>query len=248
MFLVAIPELKGSIDAALVPLAADLGTTPYELRLLLNGGFPAVVLATVDDEKARAAAAAVVRHGQTSLLLDRSSVVSSNAMTALGRFKLTATGVIADERSSEELPFVDIGALIRAMHRGTTTKTEEVKERKLRPVMALATGGMVMSKKVTREITRQVEHRDQVLYLFRRSGAPPFILRERGALYTGLGADLGPTAFANFQTTIRVLRERAPSATYDERLMNARPIRGVADGSDASDLLAYLIAAHALRA
>jgi hypothetical protein len=247
MFLVAIAELRGGIDGTLKELAAELGTAPYDLRLVLNAGFPAVVLATVEEARARAGSAAVARHGHVPVSLDRRSVVASANMTELVRFKLTKSAVVADERAPAELPFADIGALVRAMHRGTTTTTEQVKERKLQPVMAVATGGLVMSKKVTREVTRTEEHRAQVLYLFRRSGAPPFILRERGALYKGLGPDLGPTAFENFQTTIRKLRELAPAAAYDERLMNARPIRGVADGSDAADLLAYLIAAHAMR-
>ena len=247
MFLVAIAELRGGVDATLKALAADLGTTPYELRLVLNAGFPAVVLATVDAAKARAAREAVERHGHVPVALDRRHVVSSGDMTELVRFVLKPASLVADERAEAELPYADIGALVRAQHRGTTTTTEQVKERKLRPVMAIATGGLVMSKKTTREVTRTEEHREQVLYVFRRSGEAPWILRERGALYGGLGPDLGPTAFENFQTTIKKLRERAPSAAYDERLVSARAIRGVADGVEATDLLAYLIAAHAMR-
>lgn len=246
MYVVAIAELQGSIDGALKELAAELGTTPYDLRLVVNGGLPAVVLATVDAEKARSARAAIARHRHVPALLDRRTIVPSGNMTELVRFAFRPDAVVADDRASDELPYADIGALVRAMHRGTTTTTEQVKERKLRPVMAIATGGMVMSKKTTREVTRHEEHREQVLYLFRRSGEAPFILRERGAIYSGLGADTGPTAFENFQTTIRRLRERAPTAAYDERLMTARTVRGIADGSDAADLLAYLIAAHAM--
>jgi hypothetical protein len=248
VYVVAIAQLNGSIDASLKELAAELGTTPYELRLVVNGGLPAVVLATVDAEKARAARAAVARHGHAPTLLDRRTLVPSANMTELTRFAFRPAGVVADERTADELPYADLGALVRATHRGTTTTTEQVKERKLRPVMAIATGGMVMSKKTTREVTRHEEHREQVLYLFRRSGEAPWILRERGALYTGLGGETAPTAFENFQTTIRRLRERAPGAAYDERLMTARTVRGVADGSDAADLLAYLIAAHAMGA
>jgi hypothetical protein len=247
VFVVAIAELRGAIDATLKELAADLGTTPYELRLIVNGGVPAVVLVTADAEKAELARAAIARHKHVPVSVDSRTVVASGDMTELVRFVLGSNGVVADERSGVELPFADIGALVRALHRGTTTTTEQVKERKLRPVMAIATGGMVMSKKTTREVTRHEEHREQVLYVFRRSGEAPWILRERGALYGGLGADTGPTAFENFQTTIRKLRERAPSAAYDERLMTARTIRGVAQGSEATDLLAYLIALHAMK-
>lgn len=247
MYLVAIAELRGAIDATLKELAAELGTTPYELRLVVNGGTPAVVLTTVDADKARAAAAAIARHKHVSTLLDSRTVVASADMTELVRFAFRPSALVADERAEAELPYADIGALVRASHRETQTTTEQVKERKLRPVMAIATGGLVMSKKTTREVTRHEEHREQVLYIFRRSGDAPWILRERGALYGGLGPDTAPAAFTNFQTTIQRLRDRAPSAAYDERLMTPRTLRGVAPGSDATDLLAYLIAQHAMR-
>src|SRR5581483_4421961 len=123
MFLVAIAELRGDIGGALKELSAELGTTPYDLRLVLNAGFPAVVLATVDGARAGAASAAVARHGHIPVLLDRRSVVASADMTELVRFKLTKSSVVADERAPAELPFADIGALVRALHRGTTTTT-----------------------------------------------------------------------------------------------------------------------------
>jgi hypothetical protein len=246
VYVVAIVELRGGIEPTLKDLAAELGTTAYELRLVVNGGLPAVVLATVDEAKARAARDSIARHGHRAFVLDRRSIVTSSEMTELVRFVLTQTGVVADERAAAELPYPDIGALVRTVHRATTTTTEQVKERKLRPVMAIATGGLVTSKKTTREVTRHEEQREQVLYLFRRSGEAPWILREHGAIYSGLGSDVAPAAFENFRTTIRLLRERAPSAAYDERLTTARTVRGVADGSDATDLLAYLIAKHAM--
>jgi hypothetical protein len=247
MFLVAIAELRGSLDDAVCPLAADLNTTPYELRLLLNAGFPAVVLSTVDAALARSAVKAIEARGHLALSCDRRSLTMSRGMTAPSSFTFTATALTSDESRSEELPFDDLGAILRATQRETTETKEEIKERKLRPVMAVATGGLVMSKNTTREVVKRAETREQVLYLFRRSGAPPWLLRERGTRYGGLGKDLGPTSFANFQTTIRKLRERVPGAAYDERLMNGRPIRGVTDGADATDLLAHLLAGYLMR-
>jgi hypothetical protein len=244
MHLVAIGQLRGPIDTAVAPLAGDLGTTPYELRLLLNAGFPAVVLATVDESFARAAFAAVLRHGHAALLCDRREVVPSARMPRLRDFELAKDGLVARAGSSERLRYDDIAVLLRAAHRTTTETTQEVKERKLRPVMAIATAGLIRSKTTTREVVTRTEQREQVLYLFRRSGESPWLLRERSTHYGGLGADLRPTSLENFSTTIRRLRERAPGAAYDERLLTSRPIRGVADGIDATDILAHLLAAH----
>jgi hypothetical protein len=248
MFLVAIAELGGSVDAAIGPLAPELNTTAYELRLLLNAGFPAVVLATVDEARAAAAKASIARLGHVAVSCDRGALVKSRDMTALVGFAFTPSGLIADERDGEELPFDDIGALLRGSQRSTTETTEEIKERKLRPVMAVATGGLIMSKKTTREVTHVTEEREQVLYLFRRSGAAPWILRERQARYGGLGKELGPASSGNFMTLLKRLRAAAPHAPYDERLMSGRPIRGVAEGGEATDLLAYLLAAYLMTA
>jgi hypothetical protein len=244
VYVVAIIEWRGPavLDSGNAgPLAAELETTLYELKLTLSAGFPAVVLATVDESRAASAMATLARHGHLAAMRNRATLVASGAMTALRDFQL-GEEVLASSAGGELMPYSDVLALLRATHRTTTTSVEEVKERKLRPGMAIATGGLILSKKTTREVITKTEAREQVLYIFSGSGAPPWILRERTARYTGLGADLRPTSLENFATTIRRLRELAPQAYYDERLMGGRPIRGVAEGIEATDILAYLLA------
>jgi hypothetical protein len=247
MQLVAIAELTGAIEAAAGPLAAAIGTTAYELKLVLNAGLPAVLLATVDPARAASVVAAIRRAGHLAVVCDRAECTPSTRMTSLRDFRLDGDGLRASADSPARLPYQRIGAMLRATHRRTIETTEKVEERKFRPGMAVLTGGLVLSKKTSREVTTQAHERDQVLYVFRTDGEPPWILRERQAHYGGLGKDLRPTSLENFQTTIRQLRERSPGAAYDERLMTGRPIRGVADGSDATDLLAHLLAAHLCR-
>jgi hypothetical protein len=257
VFIVAILELKGPADR-LATLATELGTTLYELKLTLGAGFPAVVLATTDPNLAENALKALEAHGHEAELCDRRTIVASDAMTSLRDFQLEPDGLVPDAlggpkaapshaTDGERLPYDDILALLRASHRTTTTRTEDVKERKFRPGMAIVTGGLILSKTTTREVTTRSEIRQQVLYLFRRSGGAPMILRERAARYVGLGADLRPTSLENFATTVNLLRLRAPSAFYDERLMSGRPIRGVAEGIPATDILAHLLATHAAK-
>ena len=248
MYLVAVAALNGKPDAAqLSSLAEELGTTAYDLRLVLNAGLPAVVSMSGDEAVARAAQAAITRRGHAAVLYDRAAVLPSAKMTALRQFELTETELIADRASGEAMPLADLSVIVRALHRSSQHSVEQVKERKLRPVMAVATGGLVLSKTVTKEVATTTSTRDQVAYLFRRGSPHPFILRERGANYRTLGARMTHSSFENFTTTIARLRELAPHAAYDERLMNSRPIRGIGDGSDAIDILAYLIAEHAGR-
>jgi hypothetical protein len=244
MYLVAIGALKGQIEDTLHPLAADLGTTPYELRLLLNAGLPAVVLATVDESLARAASAAISRHGHAPVFFDRRTLVPSARMTLLREPQFLPDELAASPNAAEPLPYADIAVLLKATHRTTSETTQSVKERKLRPVMAIATGGLVISKTVTRSVSSSSVQNEAVLYLFRHDSRSPWLLRERHAHYGGLGTALRPTSLENFAAVIRRLRELAPSALYDERLSNARPMRGVAEGIEATDLFAHLLALH----
>jgi hypothetical protein len=247
MHVVALSELAGAMDAALGPIAGCVGATAYDLRLVLNAGLPAVVLVTDDAARAARAVADIERLGHRAVSCSRAEVVPSASMTSIRVVDLGREGIARAEAQPERLPYDDVLCLLRATHSTTTESVSQVTERKLRPGMALATGGLVMSKKTKREVRSSHEQRQQVLYLFRRSGEPPWILREREINYAGLGGALAPSAAMNFTTVIQRLRERCPAAAYDETLVRSRPIRGIPPGIEAVDVQAHLIAAHVAR-
>jgi hypothetical protein len=245
-YLVAVVTLAAPAEKAAIELAPDLGVTAYDLKLVLAGGLPAVALATPDEARARTVARAVAARGHGVVVFDRRSVTSSAQMVPLRDFRFESAptaGMRPSVGAAEFLPFGDVTALVRATHRVVTTTTEEIKERKLRPGLALATGGMVMTKTTTREVTSKSEAREEVLYLFPKGERPPWILRETAGRYAGLGSDAARTTRENFARTVEKLREHSPHAVYDERLVAARTVRGVADGVDAVDLLAHVLRA-----
>jgi hypothetical protein len=242
MYAVAIAQLSGNA-APLGELASALGTTLYELKLVLNAGLPAVVALTVDPTAAASAVAAIERHGHRSVRCDRRSLVPSSGMTPIADVRFDADRLRAGTAEDSGLPYSDILALLRATLRSRETSTREEKERKFLPGMALASGGLILSKTTKRQVVTHTDTREQVLYVFRRSGQTPWILREQTARYAGLGADLAPTSLENFRTTVQRLRVSAPSALYDERLLSPRPVRGIPDATAATDLLAHLIVA-----
>lgn len=245
MYLVAIAELgKNPVGPELGSLATELGTSAYDLRLVLNAGLPAVVLITAEQKLAASAADAIVRHGHAAVVCDRTKLTPSAQLTTLRHFELSAHELIADRASGEAMPLAELTVIVRAVHRSSQQSVEQVKERKLRPAMALATGGLVLSKTVTKEVTTTTSSREQVLYLFRRGAQQPWLLRERLANYAALGEAMALASFENFATTTKRLRELCPAAAYDERLMNSRPIRGIGDGGDAIDILAHVLAEH----
>jgi hypothetical protein len=256
MFLVALLTQTASGTAgdaaAETRLAKALGTTAYEARLALAGGFPTIVLTTGDEAKAIIVAAGLRAGGDDAVACDGSQITSAEAMIPLDRFTLEAEAAVAGGQS---LPYADVLCLLRAVHRARAKTETKTSERKFDVGKSLLSGGLANSKVVTKTSTEASESREPVLYVFRRSGATPWILRESRTSYEGLGAARGLTATANFATTVRLLRERAPQATYDERLVQAHRAgeRGSLQGTGARstvttsfasgvDALAHLVA------
>jgi hypothetical protein len=248
VFVVAIGELAGPVEAEALALAADLGMTPYEVRLNLTAGLPAIVLMSTDRERAVTVYNRIAARRHGTILCDSDDVVPSQAMVSMRRFRLEPDAVLADDSAAEtRLEYDDIHVLLRAVHRTSDTDVEHIRERKFRPGMALLTGGLVMTKKQVREVERTREGREEVLYIFRQSGATPWLLYE-SSQFQGLGKDLDPTRHGNFMTTIRLLRERSRFAKYDERLVARRKLPELSIASDddgataGMDLVAHVLA------
>jgi hypothetical protein len=230
---VAVTELATPIDRAAAAVAAALGTLPYEERLKLAVGLPAVVLQTADAERAAALAAALRAHGHRVLLRSSDEVVAASDMITLRRFAFDDDALVA---AGEQLPWDDVAVLVRAIDRRKRQSATVVAEKKLDLARAVITGGLVRSKTTRREVTTRVDESEPALYVFRASGGTPWILREQGTHYEALGARLSPTAAPNFVATVGELRARAPRARYDERLVTRRV------PPDELDLLAHLVA------
>ena len=251
MYAVAIAQLKTTVEQEVSALAADLGITAYEARLKLSTGMPAIVLTSQDKAFAMQCLTSLRARGHDAIACDANAIVPNSAMTSLKRFRLEADGIVASE--GVKLPYPSILALVRATHRLQSETRSTVEEKKFRPAAALVTGGLVMTKTITREIVAQKDERMQVLYIFRNDGEP-WILREAGTDYSSLAEKRAPTQIENFRATIELLRAHAPQAVYDERLVSARKASGqivsvgaggsgfAASTEPGTDLLAHLIA------
>lgn len=247
MHIVAIVELATPIERVAATLASALGTVVYEERLKLATGLPSVVLMTPDAARAAALVDALAVEGQPALACTAADVVAAGDMISLRRFALDADALVAGD-VGERLPWLDVAALVRATDRRRVETSTVVKEKKFDLARTVITGGLVRSRTTKRVETTRADDAEPVLYVFRRSGATPWILREQGTHYEGLGERLANTAAPNFLTTVAELRTRAPHARYDERLLTRRrPVTAMAaDGKLSSphdlDLLAYLVA------
>jgi hypothetical protein len=80
MYVVAIVELATSADAEAAALTAELGGTPYEHRLRLVGGSPAIALRTPERELALRTLAGLRARGHGAVACDEAAIVPSERM------------------------------------------------------------------------------------------------------------------------------------------------------------------------
>lgn len=218
MFAVALAGLGGPLEAEAAALAADLGCTAYDARLMLAPGLPAIVKTTADRAEAQDLLARLRARGNEAVAFDTAAVASSATMKTMRHFRLGDAGI---EDDGDALAYDDLVALVAAVHRTRTDNETVTREKKFSVSRALLTSGLSMSKTVTKESRASSEEREAVLYLFPRSGAP-WLLRERGTIWGGHGRPLEATEAANFRATVAVLRERARGAVYDDRLVTRK--------------------------
>jgi len=222
LFIVAVTDLHGPVEAEVSALAEDMGATAYDARLLLAAGLPAIVRTTPDRALALELLTRLRARGHGAVACDGSAVVSSEDMVAMRRPRLEADAVTLDDLPERRLPYADVLALLPAVHQHRVDTATQTRQTKLSMGRALMTGGMAFTKTVKTNTHNAAEERDVVLYVFRRSGETPWLLRERGTGWAGLGLALAPSESENYRLAVAALRERAPGATFDDRLMTRK--------------------------
>lgn len=253
MDIVALVSLGTLVEVEAPLLAADLGCTAYEAALMLRAPSPVPLLRT--DERARAVdlLAKLRGRGHDAVACDGAAVASSDAMVQVRSFLLVpeALVVTTGNAESDRCAWADVVAFVRAVQRTRSESVEKNTSQKFDLGRAALSGGIMVTKKTTITTKHQSEEREPVLYVFRRTG-PPLLLQQSRLRYEPLGTELRPLQLENFGILVRVLRERAPHAPYDERLLAPRPVtervRAGANGAvsassaDGVDLLAHVVA------
>lgn len=254
MDIVAILALGTAVEDEAPHLAAALGLTAYEAALLLRAPSPTPIMRTDDRARALALLSALRSRGHDAVACDAAAVATGATLFPVRAFALEDQGLSVTSFTTgvtETVRWDDVVALVRAVHRSWSESLEKNTTQKLSLGRAALSGGLMMTKKITTETKHASSEHEPVLYVFRRQGAPLLFAQSR-VRYDNLGAALQPSQLQNFATVTRLLRERAPRAPYDERLVTARPstdrVRAGASGAvssstaDSVDLLAHLVA------
>ncbi len=216
MHVVALRRVSGEPAA----LAGVLGIAPYDARQQLLGPGPRVLATFADGDAASRLATALLAAGFDALHLD----LTSEPVEVVPRsFTLRAGGMQVMSRDGLPLAlrFDRIQVLLRGTRMLSETRTEVTRQRKFSIERAVLTGGLIMTRTDKKEVTRTVDQREGFLYI-RAAGVSAVELRESELLYDGLGDLREPTRMGNFTRLVTIIRDGAPQARWDERLLSRR--------------------------
>jgi hypothetical protein len=251
MDVVAIVALARSVEEEAPWLASELGSTAYETAMTLRGASPIIVYRGGDRARTTDLLGKLRARGHDAIACELEAVRSSDDMFRPKAFRFEGRDLIGvGSREERRLPLADVVALVRANHVTHTEDTVVERSRSLSLGRVALTGGMVATKTTRKETRRVSEEREAVVYMFGSDG-DPWLLASTQLRYDGLGEALRISKTENFEVLLGRLRELAPSAAYDTRLLAVRANATVTSTSathlatssaTALDLLAHLVA------
>jgi hypothetical protein len=222
VLIVAITRWARSIDEEVPVLAPLLGLVAFDLRLRLAGPIP-VLLARADKDRADELVGLLRERGHGAIACDLDDITDSAEMVSPRTYQFGGDDFIASHPSfgSQAVPWADFVALIRAST--VVEETSQVsKQKKFSMTRAVLTGGMVMRRTKTTLKQSRSQEREQVLYIFCRTGPAPILLRQTRLHHQGLGDQVAHSSLDNFSALIEQLRRHASHAMYDEGLLTSR--------------------------
>lgn len=235
MRLVAIARSSRQPEAAARAVADASGLTLAEARMRLAPEAP-VLLARLPEAPAEALVAALRRAGLAALSID-ARVPTDRDRVVVRSFALDDGGATFAPRAGEatRVPWPEVQAVLR----GQRTSRSEVERReesnRLSIGAAVATGGLQMTREVSRTVRSSNERTEQVILVYPRQGRAA-LLAESEVDFSCLGERLQPSSTANMGELAGRLRAHARGAFHDDRLvrLGRRPLPFVAGGESRS--------------
>ncbi len=251
MHLVALTGWPSPVEQAAAALARRSGLTPYDARTRLSGEPPRVAAILADFVAAEALVAGLVADGFSASVLSVAGVEHDADRDLVSGLSFGPDAIAFTLRGgrTREVRYAAIALIVRGVRATSSTVVEESTSKKFSAGRAILSGGLIMRKTTTTTTSRTDEARESFAYFYEAGRGPALAIYEHRLDYRFLGAAIAPAASANFALVLRKVRERAPGARYDERLVRppgfgAMPL--APSGADAnewrSDVAAAVIA------
>ena len=216
---VAIIREDGPLPERAHALAAALSCAVVEARQRLVAT-PSVVARVPSAERARELVARLEAAGFAALAFDPETSPFMTRRLHVRSFELRNDRVCVTPRSGDvvEVPFDAVRLIVRGTQTATEVEEKTVTSKKFNPALAVATGGLVMRTSKSAQVKNTSDSMVGFIHVYATSG-PPLVFSEFNLDFRGLGDALETSRILNMRVLLASLREAAPRASFDERLM-----------------------------
>jgi hypothetical protein len=232
MRVVALVRAPANPEAAVTALASAAGMAPAEARMRLAPEPPAL-LARLAPDAAEALVAKLRQAGLAVLAVDEQRLAEQERPLARG-VTFGPSSVTFTPRAGPplELAWDEVLVILRGASSVRTQSEHSEKTRSLALGKALVTGGLAMTRTGEKTVRGSQEETSQVIFVLARDGRGA-VLSEHAVDFSCLGPHMQPVRTANMGVLAKLLRERAPGAYFDERLLRLgrRPLPFVVGGT-----------------
>jgi hypothetical protein len=223
--------------------AAQLtGLAPSDAARLLAGTFPRILLRAVADSEALLIALAA--EGFLAWASDPARVLTDDGRVIVRGLNWTPDGFLAHDAqgSPHACPFAAVRLIQRGARTHSSTEVEKTTTRKVDLGMAVLSGGLIMTKKVTQTTERTIHAKEPFLLVQREDANPDLMIYEHRMSYQCLGAEMGPGTLANLGLLTAKFKALCPQAPLDDRVGRPGFVAGLPlMGVDALDLGLHLV-------
>ena len=221
--LVAITKWARPPAQEYAALAALLSIAPPDAKMLCAKPLP-ILCARMDSDAASVLVAALRARGHGAVAFSLAELPDHDDLLSPRTYSFEDRAFVADKPVGAPLRIAssDIVALVRARLARSSETTTSTTKKKFSMGRALATGGLSVRKKQTTETRHREVETEQALYVVSAGGRDWICMREYRLRHQGLGSRLRRTVMENFATLVTMLRELAPTALYDDRLLRQK--------------------------
>ena len=213
-----LPDHPNPNPGAIARAAQLAGLALSDGARLLMGTFPRILLRVAADPDALVAAFAA--EGFIAWASDPAQVPTDGRRVIVRDLTWTADGFLAQDAqgATHACPFAAVRLLQRGARTHTSTEVEKTTKRQLDLGRAVMSGGLMLTKKVTKTTERTTHAKEPFLLVQRGDGAPDLMLYEHRMSYQCLGPDMGPATLANLGLLTTRFHALCPQAPLDDRV------------------------------
>ena len=221
MHVVAIYDTAPS-DGSLAPaLAKAMGLHAMDVRHRVMSPGPCIVAVHNDADAASELCMRLNAADFPAFVRDVPAVQGSPVWVPVRSFTMDSSGI--DWRppgrgDAFRMAWEDIHLVVRGTRVAVTETSETIERKSFSMARAVATGGLVRKKKVKVEQSRTEQQREGFIHVYSAAGKIA-VIGEQSFDYKGLGGLLEHSRAANFIALLKLIRQRAASATLDDRLL-----------------------------